>query len=204
MQLGNRFCYETAIARVVTYLVLRRAPIAYIDFHGGVNLYDFSLQRSSFISTYIPKRFSGMTLAHSRLDLYVYFCKVSRNQAIEHCWIQFPNIHCKDVVPITKAVPNFTPRQFSSLADFKGRLIFISGGRSDFDDPGKPEVFQYRISTNSWTSCPNLNQGRVRHSSCVVENSVFVCGGYLTRERSNSCKRSVKRRARDDTDYAKG
>ena len=40
------------------------------------------------------------------------------------------------------------------------------------------EVYQYRISTDTWTTAPDLNQCKSSHSSCVVENTIYVCGGY--------------------------
>ena len=40
------------------------------------------------------------------------------------------------------------------------------------------EVFQYRIDTNSWAPAPSLSARRWMHSSCAVDRSIYVCGGW--------------------------
>ena len=41
MQLGDQFCYEIAVGRVVTNFTIRKAPILFIGANGVLGFYDF-------------------------------------------------------------------------------------------------------------------------------------------------------------------
>ena len=39
------------------------------------------------------------------------------------------------------------------------------------------KVYQYAIGSDTWTEAAPLNRGRKNHSSCVVGDSIYICGG---------------------------
>ena len=41
------------------------------------------------------------------------------------------------------------------------------------------EVYCYEINTNRWTTAPPMTRGRYGHSSVVIGNALYTCGGYL-------------------------
>ena len=55
-----------------------------------------------------------------------------------------------------KAPPIFSSRFGLSLVAFKETYIFASGGKQKqgSQDPATPEVYQYRVSTDTWTVAP--------------------------------------------------
>ena len=95
----------------------------------------------------------------------------------EDFWLLCKEIHSEVPDIAAKAQPIFSTRLRPSLAGFKEKYIFASGGKIEETGEVTAEVFQYRVSTDSWTIAPALNQGRQMHSSCVVDNSIYVCGG---------------------------
>ena len=76
MQLGNSFCYQISIGRVVTYLTLRTVPIPYLPDSQDIALYDVSTKKSRRIT--IPDIYNNNSLemklnfVQSGLDLYIY------------------------------------------------------------------------------------------------------------------------------------
>ena len=50
MQLGNQFCYEAAVGRVITYFTLYRESIPFIALNEELYVYSFSMQTPSAIA----------------------------------------------------------------------------------------------------------------------------------------------------------
>ena len=55
LQLGDRFCYDSAIGRVVTYFLVFRMPIPYINDRKEIAVYNLALQRPLIID--IPSQY---------------------------------------------------------------------------------------------------------------------------------------------------
>ena len=81
---------------------------------------------------------------------------------------------------VPKAAPIFSRRTWTSLVSFNKIFIYITGG-SDVLKNGKfgtsKKVYQYAIGSDTWTEAAPLNRGRKNHSSCVLGDSIYVCGG---------------------------
>ena len=135
-------------------------------------------------------------MIQSGLDLYIYCPSDS-----ESSWITLKVIDNKKLFVIANAKPIFVPRKNSSLANFRGTSIFLSGGCYVKDLDSKSNVFQYRVSADSWTACPELNQSRERHSSCVVKDSLYICGGFTPFEPSSFLTSVERLRVREDARY---
>ena len=71
--------------------------------------------------------------------------------------------------------------RFFSVASTKQSLIALTGG---CDDSSKPSVkcFAFNTVSGQWsnTSLPDLEEGRFCHSSCSVDNTVYVFGGRFS------------------------
>ena len=104
MQLGNHFCYEAAVGRVVTYFTLRRAPIAYIFNSCKLQVYSFSTHRSSQIRLPFTNE-SWTTLVYSGQDLFVYSC--GKGGPNDHRWLLCENIASGNLQTKIKAEPCF-------------------------------------------------------------------------------------------------
>ena len=61
------------------------------------------------------------------------------------------------------------------MCNYKDRYLFVSGG---FKFPDWYDcVDMFDIENDEWNLAPNLNKKRAAHSSCSLENSIFVfCG----------------------------
>ena len=76
MQLGNQFCYQSAIGRVLTYFIIGRVPIPYYhEKRRVIALYYFNLKMSRPLC--IPKskytKKNPPIFVRSGLNLYIYF-----------------------------------------------------------------------------------------------------------------------------------
>ena len=70
-----------------------------------------------------------------------------------------------------------------SMLNFDGICIVASGGLVSRTRSAQVEVYAYSISTDSWTAAPSLNEARFSHSSVVMGNCLYVCGGNETQSK---------------------
>ena len=68
-------------------------------------------------------------------------------------------------------------RHYPSFLNFKDRYLYISGGENKWATTYYDSVDRYDILANEWTSAPKLNKKRAYHSSCTLEDFIYVfCG----------------------------
>ena len=65
-----------------------------------------------------------------------------------------------------------------SLANFKNKLIVLSGGSVCSGHASVFKVSSYNIRQNKWRDEPELNNKRRCHSSCSVGDNVYVFAGF--------------------------
>ena len=53
--------------------------------------------------------------------------------------------------------------------------VFLSGGYSENSFLSKVEV--YNVDKDQWSPCPNLNNPRECHASCILGEKLYVSGG---------------------------
>ncbi|XP_046848115.1 trichohyalin-like [Xenia sp. Carnegie-2017] len=81
-----------------------------------------------------------------------------------------------------------TARQMSELGEkdeVSSQVIIVTGGSYVEQDPENPEslarssnsVEMYNPNINSWAELPSMNIGRAFHSSVVLDNTIYVSGG---------------------------
>lgn len=65
-----------------------------------------------------------------------------------------------------------------TLANFKDKAIFVTGG---LYGKSLATVEFYLIDSDLWSlSAPDLNIRRHNHSSCALQDKIYVFGGYNT------------------------
>ena len=69
-----------------------------------------------------------------------------------------------------------TNRAHSSIANYRDRAVYITGGFSD-TEKALDSVMKFDLSTREWTDAPAINQARLGHSSCVLGSKLYVFGG---------------------------
>ena len=178
MQLGDQFCYNSAVGRVVTFCTVNRAPILYIDNLKQISAYYIREQKSEMVCNT-----GGQVLSfiQSRNNIFIY-----ANQTIDGNnqtnWLIKDSLDSQFSDSITVgASPIFSLRKDASLTNFKDKFVYLSGGIFSGGRIALIEVFQYDIEKDSWTVAPSLNERRAEHGSCVIENSIYICGGYKRR-----------------------
>ena len=65
-------------------------------------------------------------------------------------------------------------REGFAIANFKNRLIYISGGHADF---AQESVMTFNLRSNKFCDIAPLNYARQGHSSIAHMNQIFVIGG---------------------------
>ena len=70
-----------------------------------------------------------------------------------------------------------------TFVNFQDEFIFVTGGIiPPDDDEGDFQLltnsYRYRISDDTWSELPAFNHERYSHSSCVVQGTLYVIGGY--------------------------
>ena len=168
MQLCDRFTYDIAVSRVLNFYNLNIATPFFLR--------DHSSRRTLVALNAIGQSFSAISehnFSH-RVPLSV---QVGLKLYIYHLGFHSIDIRERNGQLTTKAYPNFTERRFASLANFQGKSIFLSGGFNPASTC--KEVYEYRISSNTWSCAPYINQERNSHSSCAAGNFIYICGGCI-------------------------
>ena len=73
---------------------------------------------------------------------------------------------------------NKDTRRASSICKMADRHIFFSGGFQN-DRPCN-DVMKYDVNSNSKVHISSMNVARVEHSSCCVNDTVYVFGGKIS------------------------
>ena len=64
------------------------------------------------------------------------------------------------------------------MCNYSDKFIYISGGESLGNyDTIVDKVVRYNIDTEVWEDVVNLNVGRNIHSSCTLNDTIYVVGG---------------------------
>ena len=62
------------------------------------------------------------------------------------------------------------------MTNYRDEYIFISGGRYK-DDIYPGRVWYYCVQTNRWGKAPDLTLAKASHSTCTIEDYIYVAGG---------------------------
>ena len=68
-----------------------------------------------------------------------------------------------------------------AISAFNERYLFVTGGKS-----GLTNVEYYNIASNQWFKAPEMNEGRYDHSSCCLNEFLYVFGGKNPRKNTIS------------------
>jgi hypothetical protein len=77
-----------------------------------------------------------------------------------------------------------TARAHHCTVLYQGKAVVLGGHESVFNMINRCE--QYNPMFNSWSSLPPLTQPISKHSACVLNNKIYVCGGFLDDRSNNS------------------
>ena len=94
-------------------------------------------------------------------------------------WSQYQDLDKASMRKIDRA-NLLTARQVPSLTNFADRHIFVSGGQDPKWESFLSSVHRYDIQNDSWSRAPALSRPRVGHSSCALNDMIYVfCGGVV-------------------------
>lgn len=65
-----------------------------------------------------------------------------------------------------------------SIAKLRDEKIFFTGGAVKKGEPASDQVIEYDLLSNVVRQAPKMNKARVDHRSCVLDEKLFVCGGW--------------------------
>ena len=94
---------------------------------------------------------------------------------------------------MNKATEDFNPTCHHCLKD---KYIFVVAGTGFLWSKFYEDVYCYDIAKDKWTELPELNKARCQHNSCVMDNSLYVCGGKNEDARDEA---SIERLTLDET-----
>ena len=78
-------------------------------------------------------------------------------------------------------------RIYAASTVYEGRIIVSGGINNNLIDSNVNTVETYDPFANTWSSMPNMIEGRSRHSSVALKNKLFVFGSY-DGQGSNTCE----------------
>ena len=90
-----------------------------------------------------------------------------------------------DVLITEKATPSFSSISYS-FANFRDKFVFVCGGitKENVDTDASDPVFEitsdvhiYDVDADQWRQGPSLINPRRDHSSCVLDNKIYIVGG---------------------------
>ena len=143
MQLGNKFCYEKAMARALPYFTLQEPLVPQLINQCEIALCDVSNKGNKKLGYHGIRFVSFVTVG---LNLFTY-------SHLSRAWEMWKNAlnpaNTNFAINTTKAAPIFGMRERVSLVNFKDKLIFFSGGLDQ--NRSYADVFQYRIGADSWS-----------------------------------------------------
>jgi hypothetical protein len=133
---------------------------------------NFAGQWSSKNASSIPPDFNGF--ASSEGSCYYnghliyfdhYIGQFFKYNIATEIWTKLPGVY-----------PNHEIRLYHSMA-LAGDEIYIYGGINALTNQILSNGAKYNLNTNTWTALPDLPEGFVYHSSCFLNNQLWVAGG---------------------------
>ena len=70
-------------------------------------------------------------------------------------------------------------RCMPSLTNFKNEYVYVSGGMNPESKYIMASVDRYEISTNTWSKTQPMTKPRSCHSSCALNDFIFVFCGII-------------------------
>ena len=116
--------------------------------------------------------------SYVRVGLGLYIYHPSRNK-----WCLYNGLvtSLRSDMVIDKARPIFGQVSYANLVSYRDSRIIFIGGYQPAKRCASSKVFTYQISADKWSDqAPELNKERFYHSSLVLGDSIYVCGGQGT------------------------
>ena len=180
MQAVNKFMYHRGVERLQSKIKLRRPKLFFHDplKHQGkhtIYVYDpFTKQPQKPIT--LPRDFTVeflISIIHQVGDL-LYVFKSGNPAPVFRLDL---NETSRPIA--TKMVPLQRYAGLFAIAIYEEQLAILTGGCGK----GSQAVSFFDLKGNRWSEKPELNDGRMNHSSCCLGNRVYVFGGQKQKKR---------------------